>query len=317
MALSLDDVRNKRFRLARKSGYEVAEVDDFLDQLQESFAQLIEENDNLKKQIDALGDQPAEAGVAAGGADPASREPVQPAAPETVVVTTTSEASVAVVRLVQLSTEQAETLVAEATADAERIRAEADEAAQKLSSDTQTEAERLEAESRERAETVRADAESRAAQLDAETTQRREQLFDALEHERTTLAGAIEELRHFEQTFRTNLSDQLRRHIDVLESGHAEPADLPDLATPATTAAAAEGAADDAAQGDSAAEADAAAPFDATTEDEAAEGTAGDDTGSPRPGGDESSNEAIETDPDATVQVSDTPRLDALLGDQH
>ena len=41
MTLSLDDVRNKRFRLARKSGYEVAEVDDFLDQLQESFAQLL------------------------------------------------------------------------------------------------------------------------------------------------------------------------------------------------------------------------------------------------------------------------------------
>ena len=62
MTLSLDDVRNKRFRLARKSGYEVAEVDDFLDQLQESFAQLIEENENLKKQIDALGDEASDAG---------------------------------------------------------------------------------------------------------------------------------------------------------------------------------------------------------------------------------------------------------------
>ena len=31
---------------------------------------------------------------------------------------------------------------------------------------------------------------------------------------------------------------------------------------------------------------------------------------------DESADEAFETDPDATVQVSDTPRLDALLGDQ-
>ena len=60
MTLSLDDVRSKRFRLARKSGYEVAEVDDFLDAVQESFAQLVEENDNLKKQIDAFGDeQPA------------------------------------------------------------------------------------------------------------------------------------------------------------------------------------------------------------------------------------------------------------------
>ena len=67
MTLSLDDVRNKRFRLARKSGYEVAEVDDFLDQLQESFAQLIEENENLKKQIDALGDETSDARSSATG----------------------------------------------------------------------------------------------------------------------------------------------------------------------------------------------------------------------------------------------------------
>jgi DivIVA domain-containing protein len=30
MTLSLDDVRNKRFRMARKSGYEVLEVDEFV-----------------------------------------------------------------------------------------------------------------------------------------------------------------------------------------------------------------------------------------------------------------------------------------------
>ena len=54
MTLTLDDVRNKRFRMARKSGYEVLEVDEFVDEVEESFAQLIEENQNLKKQIEAL-----------------------------------------------------------------------------------------------------------------------------------------------------------------------------------------------------------------------------------------------------------------------
>ncbi len=54
MTLSLDDVRNKRFRMARKGGYEVLEVDEFVDEVEESFAQLFEENANLKKQVDAL-----------------------------------------------------------------------------------------------------------------------------------------------------------------------------------------------------------------------------------------------------------------------
>jgi DivIVA domain-containing protein len=54
MTLSLDDVRNKRFRMARKGGYEVLEVDEFVDEVEESFAQLTEENASLKKQVEAL-----------------------------------------------------------------------------------------------------------------------------------------------------------------------------------------------------------------------------------------------------------------------
>ena len=59
MTLSLDDVRNKRFRMARKSGYEVLEVDEFVDEVEETFAQLFEENQNLKKQVEALKAAPA------------------------------------------------------------------------------------------------------------------------------------------------------------------------------------------------------------------------------------------------------------------
>ena len=53
MTLSLDDVRNKRFRMARKSGYEVLEVDEFVDEVEATFEQLFEENQNLKKQVEA------------------------------------------------------------------------------------------------------------------------------------------------------------------------------------------------------------------------------------------------------------------------
>src|SRR3954454_12424231 len=77
MTLSLDDVRNKRFRMARKSGYEVLEVDEFVDEVEESFAQLFEENASLKKQVDALRSGtggPSAEGVAA---------PEQAFAPET------------------------------------------------------------------------------------------------------------------------------------------------------------------------------------------------------------------------------------------
>ena len=54
MTLTLDDVRNKRFRMARKSGYEVLEVDEFVDEVEAAFEQLTDENANLKKQIESL-----------------------------------------------------------------------------------------------------------------------------------------------------------------------------------------------------------------------------------------------------------------------
>src|SRR5688500_15675015 len=123
MTLTLDDVRNKRFRMARKSGYEVLEVDEFVDEVEESFAQLLEENQNLKKQVEALksappvGPAPQTIAPPPTVQPPPPRQPVpaqQPMSGGPIVVTTGKEASAAVVRLVEMSTEQAERLVEEA-----------------------------------------------------------------------------------------------------------------------------------------------------------------------------------------------------------
>ena len=73
MTLSLDDVRNKRFRMARKSGYEVLEVDEFVDDVEATFAQLFEENQNLKRQVESLKSAPP----APAGATPPAPAPVQ------------------------------------------------------------------------------------------------------------------------------------------------------------------------------------------------------------------------------------------------
>src|SRR5215210_4233916 len=109
MTLSLDDVRNKRFRMARKSGYEVLEVDEFVDEVEESFAQLIEENGNLKRQVESRKAAPPAAVRGPAPAPQASQQPQQPQQPRpaeqqgAIVVTTGKEASAAVVRLVEMS----------------------------------------------------------------------------------------------------------------------------------------------------------------------------------------------------------------------
>jgi len=239
MTLTLDDVRNKRFRMARKSGYEVLEVDEFVDEVEESFAQLIEENQNLKKQIEALkAAPPPQQPIAPAAPTVQAPQPRQPAPPQTasaqpqsgtIVVTTGKEASAAVVRLVEMSTEQAERLVEEATEDANRIREEANRTAHQLTTDARTRAERVESEARVNAERLQADAHSRAEKLDREIESRRGEMFGDLERQRDDLTAAVAALRNFEAAYRTNLTTHLRKQIETLEAGRAEPGEIPDV----------------------------------------------------------------------------------------
>ncbi|WP_375423523.1 DivIVA domain-containing protein [uncultured Friedmanniella sp.] len=296
MSLSLDDVRNKRFRMARKSGYEVLEVDEFVDEVEETFGQLFEENQNLKKQVEALKAAPAPQASAAAPAEKAvpveSAAPVEKAAPaepptaaapsrpagEHIVVTTGKEASSAVVRLVELTTQQSEQLVAEATAEAERIRRQAGEHASQVTTDAQNRAQKVEGDARTHAERLQADALKRAESLDRETETRRREVFGDLEQQRDQLSSTVTALRNFEATYRGNLTRHLQSQIEVLSSGREEPADPP--------AALANGSA-------------------------STQGNAG----TPAPAGG-SATAAQDASTQGGGTQSDTPRLDALLGDQ-
>ncbi len=291
MTLTLDDVRNKRFRMARKSGYEVLEVDEFVDEVEESFAQLVEENQNLKKQVEALKAAPPVAAPAPHTmAPPPTVQPPPPRQPApaqqpmsgTIVVTTGKEASAAVVRLVEMSTEQAERLVEEATDDANRIREEANRTAHQLTTDARTRAERVESEARVNAERLQADALSRAEKLDREIESRRGEMFGDLERQRDDLTAAVGALRSFEAAYRTNLTTHLRRQIETLESGRAEPVDVPDVM------------------------------HELTPTENNANGTAqqGENGGIDQPQREDAASFSGGGSP------SNTPRLDALLGDQ-
>ena len=147
----------------------------------------------------------------------------------TIVVTTGKEASAAVVRLVEMSTEQAERLVEEATDDANRIREEANRTAHQLTTDARTRAERVESEARVNAERLQADAHSRAEKLDREIESRRARCSVIWRGSATTSPQPSAALRSFEAAYRTNLTTHLRRQIETLESGRAEPVDVPDV----------------------------------------------------------------------------------------
>ena len=309
MTLSLDDVRNKRFRMARKSGYEVLEVDEFVDEVEVAFEQLTEENQNLKKQIEALKAVPGTEDQAAASVESAAVQ-AAPSEPETIVVTTGAEASSAVVRLVSLATEQAERLVLEANAEAAKIREDAASSAQQLTGDAQARADRITTDAQEAAEGVQAEARSRAASLDTEIDGRRSELLDGLHAERDELQLAVGRLRSFEAGFRANLVDELQGHISALEGRGAQPAEVPVLADPAAVAEAEGRAVESSTAADAATtdELTAEAGVDGETDDTPATDSVG-DGGSVFP----SDDPTEDADRDG---ASKTPRLDALLGDE-
>ncbi|NLT30111.1 MAG: DivIVA domain-containing protein [Propionibacterium sp.] len=244
MTLTLEEVRNTKFHIARRAGYEVTDVDNFVDRVEESFKQLVEENDVLRRQVEALQSAQQNADqqpddqyrpVAAPAQQPQQPQQQQQAAPrgdgetEHIVVTTAADASPAVVRLVQMATEQAERVVNEAEAEAQPKLDEANRRAHEITEDAETRASRVESEARVNAERMTTDAKNRADDLDRQVGARRRELFADLETERDQLKTQVGQLREFQATYRQSFVDSLKDQLHKLENAHFEPQDTPEI----------------------------------------------------------------------------------------
>ena len=223
MPLTPEDVSNKRFTPVRlREGYDMGEVDQFLDEVEAELARLTKENDDLRSKL-------ASAQGASGAAAPArapeptpvvtEKAPEPTPAPavaespvETIRVETVPQASNAAARLLEIATRNADELVEEAKNEADKIVGEA-----------RTKAERLESESKTKADRLEADARTRAQMLDSETSERRQQMFGDLEKERDKLSNEVENLRSFEREYRSRLKSYFTQQLEALNG----PSDSP------------------------------------------------------------------------------------------
>lgn len=229
MPLTPEDVSNKRFTPVRlREGYDMGEVDQFLDEVEAELARLTKENDDLRARLSSVqsGTQPVPVAQPAPPAEPAP-EPVAEKAPEpapvaqpvaasvggsveTIRVETVPQASNAAARLLEIATRNADELVEEAKNDADKIVGEA-----------RTKAERLESESKSKADRLESDARTRAQMLDSETAERRQQMFGELERERDRLSSEVETLRSFEREYRSRLKTYFTQQLEALGSAES------------------------------------------------------------------------------------------------
>jgi DivIVA domain-containing protein len=235
MPLTPEDVSNKRFTPVRlREGYDMGEVDQFLDEVEAELARLTRENDDLRTKLSAaqtgggssFQDNPPTAQTPAVQERAPEPEPApepvaapQPvaaaaaAAPETLRVETVPEASNAAARLLEIATRNADELVESAKNDADKIIGEA-----------RTKSERLEAESKVKADRLESDARTRAQMLDSETAERRQQMFGELERERDKLNSEVETLRAFEREYRSRLKSYFSQQLEALSGPGESPA---------------------------------------------------------------------------------------------
>jgi DivIVA domain-containing protein len=239
MPLTPEDVSNKRFTPVRlREGYDMGEVDQFLDEVETELARLTRENDDLRTRLSAVQSgmaEPAAATPEAPAPEPVAATPEPQPEPEpepepaptmqtpaaapvaagvqTIRVETVGEASNAAARLLELASRNADELVEEAKSEADKIVGEA-----------RTKAERLQSESKSNADKLEADARGRAQSLDSETAERRTQLFGDLERERDALSHEVDNLRAFEREYRSRLKTYFSQQLEALESsGSADP----------------------------------------------------------------------------------------------
>ena len=233
MPLTPEDVSNKRFTPVRlREGYDMGEVDQFLDEVESELERLYAENDDLRSKLAAAQQGGAPAAPAPAVEKPAEKAPEKapepapqpaapaPAAPQEIKVTTVGEASSAAARLLEMATHNADQLVAEAKDEADKIVGAA-----------RTKAERLEAESKTRADRMESDARTRSQMLDSETEARRKELFGDLDKEKERLDTEIENLRAFEREYRSRLKSYFTQQLEALETGgdlsSGQPGDAP------------------------------------------------------------------------------------------
>ncbi|GIJ49923.1 cell wall synthesis protein Wag31 [Virgisporangium aliadipatigenens] len=222
MPLTPADVHNVAFKKPPigKRGYDEEEVDAFLDEVERELARLIEENNELRAQLERGG-----GGRPAGpGADPRLASELAEIKAQLDRVQREKSAAEQAARSMQAELEQARTAggaagmtAGEGEQQALRVLMMAQRTADDHVNDARREADKLLSDARAKAEEVTRDARAKADALERDARQRHQEAVSGLDAKRNALQKHIEELKQFEREYRTRLKAYLESQLRDLE----------------------------------------------------------------------------------------------------
>jgi DivIVA domain-containing protein len=255
VGLTPADVHNVAFSKPPigKRGYNEDEVDAFLDLVEAELARLVEENTDLRNQMEQLESQLQTAQVdlddarnqvssVASTPPPAPVEEPRRLAP--VPAPTAAEQTspggdhhVQAAKVLGLAQEMADRLTGEAKAEADGMLSEARTKSEQLLSDARAKSDSMVNEARTRAETMLNDARTRAetlerqarekaAGLERDAQRKHAEVMGNITQEKNALEKKIDTLRTFEREYRTRLQTYLESQLRELQDrGSAAPAE--------------------------------------------------------------------------------------------
>jgi DivIVA domain-containing protein len=229
MPLTPADVHNVAFKKPPigKRGYDEEEVDAFLDEVERELARLIEENNELRAQVERGGRGGAPAGPSA---DPRLAAELNDLKSQLDRVQRDKSAAEQAARAMQAELEQvraqggpvgAGAPAASGGGDGEqqalRVLMMAQRTADDHVSDARREADKLLSDARSKAEEVTREARAKADALERDARQRHQEAMGGLDAKRSALQKHIEELKQFEREYRTRLKAYLESQLRDLD----------------------------------------------------------------------------------------------------
>jgi DivIVA domain-containing protein len=222
MPLTPEDVQNKEFTTVRlREGYDMQEVDNFLDEVETELTRLLRENDELRATLSratrdgggVASAQPVATPPPAPEPEPEPEPEVEPSPAPAAPVASGPAPHEAAAKVLALAQRTADELVADARAEADSLVA-----------DARSRAEQLDADISMRSATLEKDARERADALEREARDRRTAMLQDLEGERSRLAAEVDSLKAFEREYRSRLKAYLEGQLRHLEAGPSAPA---------------------------------------------------------------------------------------------
>lgn len=226
MALTPTDVRNVGFSKPPlgKRGYSEDEVDAFLDLIRAELTRLIDENNDLRRQLEQR-DRQLRAAAAEQARPPAKTQTPPSRDCDTQAAKVLGMAQQIADRLTTDAKIEANGILSEARTKSERLLSEARVKADDMINEARTRAQAMINNAHSKAETLERQSQEKAAALEHDAARKHAEIIGSISHEKVVLERKVEELRTFESEYRTRLATYLQAQLRELDlRGYTSPA---------------------------------------------------------------------------------------------